>query len=254
VEPRPAFFGTWFADMIRLDRTEYLIFVNGPTLLSFLVGGIKRRALREPIALPPLFMDGLLQLMMHEEVEMTTLLNVGAAHSPIALGIPDDADRPTLDALEQIVHDYRSLIAEYGGSNGEKLSHIIGRANRIPRAIDGANNPLEAWMAMMNRMIETGSPLEQQMAMYDILHLVACEEWKEIGAELMKDLIPAVFPTIADFALACNDYGIECTMANEQKAGDGTPEQIESTSTNISLKLRVPNPIGRFGISMPGTN
>lgn len=204
--------------------------------------------------MPLVLMNGLHRLLVREDVDLESISDVGALHSPFALGSASDSDQPLVDAVLDLARVYVSLVEEAGDPDEEQLDQMISHVNRIPHTIDGGQSPLEVWTTLMKRIPEMGSPREQQGVLLSLRTGLSREEWREISTESMRELIPRIFPSVADFTQACNDFEMECVMSSDATPTETTSESSGQACTDLSLRVRLHSAVSRLGMPMPGRN
>lgn len=138
--------GNWYVNMFTVDRRRTLIFVNEPTLMSFVEYGLKRSKYSD---LRPAFLHGVEQLLQMEDVPAHRIVPIVNEYAGIQYA---NTDSPSvLGSMNALVEHYRYSIQDQGGFSHCDLYRSIYYANRIPQKKLGWRFSVEALQELLNK-------------------------------------------------------------------------------------------------------
>lgn len=131
-EPTPSLLGSWHANLIIIDRSNCVLFVNDKTLFNFLIPDIPKEQIH---LLDSLFKDFLHCMLAEEGFDKTTTDNILQEYAEI--GFANTNNRSVLGSMNDLAQHYQYHIEEAGGVHSCMVPQIIHDLNRMPMgAID----------------------------------------------------------------------------------------------------------------------
>ncbi len=136
--------GDWFANLLRIEGQKCVIFTSERTLLTFLVPGLRRDAIRD---LPNIFRDGLSGLL---ESEAFTDEAVDRLHSEYReLAIASTNDRRVLGSLNDLSQMAEAHVQHGGGLHSCDVREINHRLNQTPMKLLKMLSPIAATKSLL---------------------------------------------------------------------------------------------------------
>lgn len=138
--------GSWYANLLRIDRRKCLIFTNETTLYSFLVPGIKKSDYKD---------FGLLfrvNLMLNLKCEgfdgglVRTLLKGYEDY-----GFTKTESRSVLGSMNDMSFHYKYYIEDFGGLQRFSLMDANRRINELPMSAIGRERPISMLKLVLKR-------------------------------------------------------------------------------------------------------
>ncbi|MGR9052614.1 MAG: DUF6933 domain-containing protein [Gammaproteobacteria bacterium] len=130
--------GSWYADLIFIDRRKCLLFVNEKTLFNFMIPDVPRRQIRE---LDKLFLGFLQCILTDEGIDHGIKNSVQAEYRTleyIAL-----ADETMLATVDDLAARYKSQVKAEGGVYHCNLAEIIHKMNSLPLSALGYSSSVD---------------------------------------------------------------------------------------------------------------
>jgi hypothetical protein len=135
----PTRLGHWYAHLLRTDRRKCVIFTSEQTLLTFLVVGLNRDAIRDYATL---FRGGLRQLLEWEGFAPGDVARALDEYEELALA--PTAERSVLGSLNDLARMAAAYIQHEGGLRGCDLRALNHRLNQTPMSRLQMASPLDA--------------------------------------------------------------------------------------------------------------
>lgn len=135
-EPR---LGDWYANLIRLENRNAVLYTNERTLFSFLVFGIRAKT---PGLLPSGFIKGLAAALAfegHGEAEVGAILSEYEG----VVCFTTAPNQKVLGSMTAIVQDLEHIIRHKGGLPFTDLDDVVHRFNNTPWSAIGYRHPSE---------------------------------------------------------------------------------------------------------------
>jgi len=126
-EPRFSFLGQWHANLIYIDRSKCVLFVNDRTLFNFIAPGVTRVQIRD---LGELFRDLLGCVLSAEDIPQEVTDSILSEYAEI--GFAKSSDRSVLGCSNDFAYHYKFRISEAGGIHSWRVPEIIREMNRMP--------------------------------------------------------------------------------------------------------------------------
>jgi len=232
-------YGDWYATLLRIERSQCVIFVNGRTLLSFVVAGVSRGELRD---LPELFARGLSSLLEREGWTRPELDALLREHGEMVIG--RTRSRSVLASMNDLVFKYTFRVQYEGGLESCDLHEVARHVNRIPQRPIDWKFPIEAWFDLAARRT-LAPPLGARRQRYinDLADRLRSGALAQVELRYV-DVIPEVFESLPRFMQACALHDLVCTV----------PHGMHANAADIVLHVRRASLLTRIGLEVPEAN
>jgi hypothetical protein len=141
------FIGSWFANLLRIDRHKCVLFTNSETLYSFLVPGVLKSDL---LNFDQLFFKHLAEYLSSEGLDTVLTKNVG--HDSLSVVIAKTNSKSVLGSMNDISFQFETYIHTNGGLSSCDMKEIHQKVNRCPMSAIGYSYPIECLKERLNRI------------------------------------------------------------------------------------------------------
>jgi hypothetical protein len=138
-DPQTSLLGSWHANLINIDRSHCVLFVNDKTLFNFLIPDVSKEQFRQ---LDTLFRGYLQCILVEEGFDKTTTDNILQEYAEI--GYSNTNNKSVLGSMNDLGQHYQYYIEEEGGVNSCMIPQIIHELNRMPMCAIAACYPIDA--------------------------------------------------------------------------------------------------------------
>ena len=138
-ESQLSLLGSWHANLINIDRSLCVLFVNDKTLFNFLIPDVSKEQFRQ---LDTLFRGYLQCILAEEGFDKTTTDNILQEYAEI--GFANTNNKSVLGSTNDLAFHYQIHIEDEGGVHSCMIPQIIHRLNRIPMSAIAACYPIDA--------------------------------------------------------------------------------------------------------------
>jgi hypothetical protein len=139
-----ALLGDWYANLLRIERKKCVIFAGERTLLTFMVPGLGRSAIRR---LPDVLRNGLRELLRNEGFAAHIVARVVSEYQELA--VAPTVDRRVLGSLNDLSRMAEAHVLHNGGIQACDLHEINHRLNETPMSLLQMASPI----AMTKRLL-----------------------------------------------------------------------------------------------------
>jgi hypothetical protein len=155
---------TWIVHQFPVGRTQFFLFMNELTLLSFVLYKGKKPVTAK--TMPGMLMNGFAQLLAMQGVNKTDLQLL---LDQFEAGVYAKTDsRSVLGYMNEIIHSYRYLIQLEGGLKSCDLTAVIMRVNYTPQTLLDWRSPWKATASALTTLKQT-----QKRPRYTVAELLA---------------------------------------------------------------------------------
>ncbi|MCK5644511.1 MAG: hypothetical protein KAJ19_27180 [Gammaproteobacteria bacterium] len=140
------FLGSWFANLLKIDRRKCILFTNSETLYSFLVPGILKLDL---LGIEQLFCEYLVRYLKSEGVE-AKLPDIESDLLPVVIAKTNS--KSVLGSMNDISFQFETYIQAEGGLSSCKIREIHRKVNRCPMSPIRYSYPIECLKERLNRI------------------------------------------------------------------------------------------------------
>ena len=151
-EPTPTVLGSWHANLINIDQSRCVLFVNDNTLFNFLIPDVTTVQFHQ---LDTLFRDFLRCILAEEGFDKTTANNILQEYTEI--GFANTNNKSVLGSMNDLAQHYQYHIEEEGGVHSCMVPQIIHDLNRMPMSAIAAHFPVKALRELYG-LIELNKP------------------------------------------------------------------------------------------------
>jgi len=138
-EPTPSLLGSWHANLIIIDQSKCILFVNDKTLFNFVIPDVPKEQFRK---LDALFRDFLQCILAEEGFDETTTDKILQEYAEI--GFANTNNKSVLGSMNDLAQHYQYYIEEGGGVHSYMIPQIIHRLNSMPMGAIGYRFSIEA--------------------------------------------------------------------------------------------------------------
>lgn len=136
--------GSWYANLLRIERRKCLLLTNEKTLYSFLVPAVLKENLRN---IGQEFLVHLLLNLKYEGFSPEVLEKVRSEYQKI--GFSKTANRSVLGSMNDLAYQYEVHIHMEGGFENINILQINHKINRTPMSAIGYLYPIEVLKKLM---------------------------------------------------------------------------------------------------------
>jgi len=133
------FLGSWYANLIYIDRRKCVLFVNEKTLFNFIVPDVLKAHLKDLSVLFKIFLQCVLA---DEGFETHIREKILAEYTEV--GYANTENRSVLSSMNELAFHYKDYILADGGVRNCTVPGIIRDLNRMPMSAIGRKHPVEA--------------------------------------------------------------------------------------------------------------
>ena len=148
-QPHTALLGDWYANLLRVDRRQCVIFTSERTLLTFLVVAVNRDAIRDYATL---FRRGLRQVLESEGFSSGDVDRMLDDYQELSVALT--TNRSVLGSLNDFARMAAAHVEHDGGVSRCDLVAVNHKLNLTPMSRLGMASPL----ATTRRLLERGDP------------------------------------------------------------------------------------------------
>lgn len=124
--PNPEGLGSWYANLLRIDRKKCILFTNEKTLYTFLIPKVKKENLKNII---DEFLFNLSMNLQAEEFPLEVINRVMQEYTD--MGFAKTASRHVLGSMNEIAFEYKYLIINrYEGIENIRILGVNKEINR----------------------------------------------------------------------------------------------------------------------------
>ena len=150
-EPAPSLLGPWHANLITIDQSHCVLFVNDKTLFNFLIPDVSPTQFSQ---FDTLF-RGFLQCMLAEEgFNQTTADKILQEYAEI--GFANTNNKSVLSSMNDLTQRYRYSIEKAGSVHSCMIPQIIHRLNTMPMGAIGYRFSVNALQELYGLDAEMG--------------------------------------------------------------------------------------------------
>ncbi|MGD8590929.1 MAG: hypothetical protein PVG22_19055 [Chromatiales bacterium] len=142
-EPRFSYLGSWHANLIHIDRSKCILFVNDRTLFNFIATDLPRAQIRK---LDKLFTGYLSCILADEGFGEAVRARILSDYDEV--GFANTSSKCVLGSMNDLAFHYKYSIQESGGVHSPAVPGIIRRLNRMPMGALKYVFPIEALKAL----------------------------------------------------------------------------------------------------------
>ncbi len=137
--------GSWYANLLHLDRKKCLLFTNEKTLYSFLVPGVKKSDYKD-FGMP--FRVNLMLNLKFEGFEDSTVKKLLKGYDDY--GFTKTGSRSVLGSMNDFADQYDNYIYYFGGIKKFDLMDTNRRVNESPMSALGYDRPTDKFRSALN--------------------------------------------------------------------------------------------------------
>jgi hypothetical protein len=145
------FLGSWYSNLLWIDRRKCILVTNSVTLYSFLVPGVPRSQLQ---ALDVLFASSLLENLESEGVGQSSLDAIRSECMPVFLS--KTKSKSVLGSMNDLVYQIDATIRGSGGLSPCDVGDLNRRLNRTPMGAIGYAYPIDMLREELRSLHITG--------------------------------------------------------------------------------------------------
>ncbi|MBN2267788.1 MAG: hypothetical protein JW725_05640 [Candidatus Babeliaceae bacterium] len=119
--------GDWYANLIYIERKKCALYVNGRTLLNFLVPGVKRADFCEA---EEFFQRNFQKLLAYEGIPQETIKTLLEDCGQIRFA--PTKSKSVLGSMNDIALNYRYEVMRHGGPEHSPMDQVMHELNRMP--------------------------------------------------------------------------------------------------------------------------
>jgi len=136
--------GSWYANLIRIDRKKCLLFTNEKTLYSFLIPKVVKSTLKN------IEDEFLINLNFNLQAEGFSLEVINKVMQECKeIGFAKTASKSVLGSMNEFAFEFEFLIRREGGIDHIKILQINQQINRTPMSAIKYQYPIEAFRTLL---------------------------------------------------------------------------------------------------------
>ena len=141
--------GTWYVNLIEIERKKHFLFVNERTLMSFVCSGFRKsKNLKHDMY--DLFISQLFTFFKQLDFSLKSLDALMAEYENITF--TKTTSRSILGSMNDLTQLYRHYVWFDGGLNSCDINEIILRVNKTPQANLGHKYSIDTAKAMLSQI------------------------------------------------------------------------------------------------------
>lgn len=130
--------GNWYVNIFTITRSKCVLFMSEPTLLSFLIFGLRKDNTKN---ITQTFMNGMLKLLAGEGFNETQI--EACLGNDRVLTVTKTINKKALGSMNGLIQIYEQKVLSQGGFQSCDLSGIISSTNRMPQRTLGWGFPID---------------------------------------------------------------------------------------------------------------
>jgi hypothetical protein len=144
-EVESSLLGSWHANLLVINRSKCVLFVNDKTRFSFIIPAVQKGQWHK---LDTLFKELLQCVLADEGFDTSIIQQVLSEYDQI--GFANTSNRNVIGSMNDLAYHYPVRIEEAGGVHSPMIPEIIRNVNRVPFKAVGFTYPIEVLRNLLN--------------------------------------------------------------------------------------------------------